>query len=552
MKRAHILSVLIPIWVFVVIFLSNSDHEDLLQHISMLPKTHQIHEINNCTLVFCNAFKALNQSTKNMAAEYWEHILPYNGNSSNGQWQPVLGKSDKSFVFSAFYDGIDNVIKVVAILDQNSSEGLLCAYFDKDLEPIYQYFNKSYTVKAFPSKSQFYAPQDSGFWELVILCPYVSQTVEYVSIFEKTRLGLSPGNLLKVLKPVGLNNQTRSGVSVCSKVMSRNFKDVVQIIEYIELHAVIGVRLFIFYVYSCSKQVACVFKHYADQAMKFFQENQSEVQVLVTDYEFPYTWFESVEFGPYSALADCFFRSQALGMKYTAGLDFDELIIPGEDKALDQVLNSMQQEFPNGGSFLFFYRKHFPLFFPDDQEHPRFHDDEGLMEIPLRPLRKTWMDNFTQLVGKSVGVIERTLFVGVHYVDFFRHTKFHHVWVPWEVGLIHHYRHLPGLSPKQWEDYFLGTMNHTIHLNKSGHEFVRVRTAWRYASRYFFWFILRLKTGVMVVSDDDHRFMRRPNPGACVFNWSRSGGGGAAGAGIGGPQWFSVRVSGGLSDGRHG
>ncbi|XP_053372902.1 glycosyltransferase family 92 protein F13G3.3-like [Mercenaria mercenaria] len=238
----------------------------------------------------------------------------------------------------------------------------------------------------------------------------------------------NPLNILPVhVKP---QLKTHKHFTMCLSLMHSSFSDSSQLLEWIELHKILGVERFLIYVQSVSNDVKQVLKFYE-------QENNAMVATLpwsltddlCNDVKLHYC-------GQLAALNDCLYRSKGYSY-YIAATDLDEVIIPQHKNDftwLDMLLN-----LPDHSVYLF--RNSFVIRnlknSADIKENKHIMTDYLMRDDFIYGPRDR---------SKMISWTDDVVTLGIHNVWAMRSGD--EYGVDPNVGLLHHYRKSPVVYPE--------------------------------------------------------------------------------------------------------
>lgn len=157
-----------------------------------------------------------------------------------------------------------------------------------------------------------------------ILCPLRpnASSPELVSIVRGVRA--SPSNLVIVRNSEReVSNATAEGIALCVKPLHYNYNRALQLVEFLELNQLLGVRHFTFYNDTLGSEAGCVLSDYAQRGLvnilpwKLNMVSQKEIRT------------ENL----FAALNDCLYRSM-YRYQYVMLVDLDEFIIPRHNDTL--------------------------------------------------------------------------------------------------------------------------------------------------------------------------------------------------------------------------
>jgi hypothetical protein len=206
--------------------------------------------------------KPRNQSTVNINAVNWLDILPYRAKltPSDAVWMPVLGAANASqkfgYVYSSFLDSrtqlAEPAVRVLGALLKDTSQVFCRFHYDGVDDDSSMLYAASVEPQWTPGKGPFLA--------VFIICPLrdLATMPASVSIHadQKTAPSHQETNNLFIhgqTNPAAV--KTQSTLGFCVRHLWNTYKDVVQMIEFLEMHAVLGATVFHLYGHSYSKQV---------------------------------------------------------------------------------------------------------------------------------------------------------------------------------------------------------------------------------------------------------------------------------------------------------
>lgn len=352
-------------------------------------------------------------------------------------WQPVAGR-DKCFVYSAYLDessplnnngptgnnpgSVAGVVRVIGVAKTKRPERVWCQ-LGRTISP------ENGTVSWTSVLAQIKTIREH--WNLrysavFILCPLprthsgqpfirpefvsistspnpvmidrdlprpTSSKAEFNQTFGHWSSSLT-GNLLPIIRYSDELSRTppKHQLSVCVKPLHYSFDRAGQLIEFIEIHRLLGVSHFTFYNHTVGDQVDCVLRQYAEQGL---------VDVLPWRQLDVVSQKEIRTEGIFASLNDCLYRHM-FDSQYLLMIDLDELIVPRTKFSLtdmiastminSSVINSNSHNLNNGrnnhnriGAY-YFRNAFFYLSWPDDSG---VHPDWTGQRLDLISLRKT-------------------------------------------------------------------------------------------------------------------------------------------------------------------
>ncbi|XP_053409109.1 glycosyltransferase family 92 protein F13G3.3-like [Mercenaria mercenaria] len=238
-------------------------------------------------------------------------------------------------------------------------------------------------------------------------------------------------NPLNIL-PVHVNPQlkTQKHFTMCLSPMHSSFSDSSQLLEWIELHKILGVERFLIYVQSVSNDVK--------QVLKFY-EKENNAMVATLPWSLSNDLCKNVILhycGQLAALNDCLYRSKGYSY-YIAATDLDEVIIPQHKDDftwLDMLLN-----LPDHSVYLF--RNSFAI--------RNLKNSAGIKENTPLMTEYLMRDDFIyepRVRSKTISWTDDVVTLGIHNVWAMRSGD--EYGVDPSVGLLHHYRKSPVAYPE--------------------------------------------------------------------------------------------------------
>lgn len=290
-------------------------------------------------------------------------------------WQPVAG-AEKGFVFSAYLDnGPGNSepnVRVIGVARTKKPSKLWCqlgwtvstnstarwSQVPAHIKVIREHWNLRYSAVFIlcPLKS-FSA--DGSLPEFVSISSYHNPEMPQYSFPQPTTSReefnssfghwseLTTGNLLPIV-PLFKRAHIQHPLSVCVKPLHYNFNRADQLIEFIELHRLLGATHFTFYNHTIGDRVDCVLRRYAEEGL---------VEVLPWHQLDVISQKEIRTEGIFASLNDCLYRHM-YDSQYLLMIDLDEVIIPRTNnftltELLNEAINSTSQGRSKIGAFYF-------------------------------------------------------------------------------------------------------------------------------------------------------------------------------------------------------
>ncbi|XP_045199008.1 beta-1,4-galactosyltransferase galt-1-like [Mercenaria mercenaria] len=338
-------------------------------------------------------------------------------NTWTDDFQPVTSEGTM-LVYSAYTDG-QTKVRVIGITNDTKA----------DLHCILWYESLNITtklVKAYIANiNENHGKSHTAAYFVCYLCDL--DMPDAVSIVTLSTIH-DPLNILPVhVKP---QLKTQKQFTMCLSPMHSLFSDSAQLLEWIELHKILGVERFLIYVKSVSNDVK--------QVLKFY-EKENSVMVTTLLWSLSKDLCNDVKLhycGQLAALNDCLYRSKGYS-HYIAAADLDEAIIPQQKDDLtwlDMLLNLPDQS-------VYLFRNSFVI--------RNLKNSEGNIQNKSLMTDYLMRDDFiygprdrSKMISKTDDVVT----LGIHNVWAIRSGA--EYGVDPSVGLLHHYRKSPVEYPE--------------------------------------------------------------------------------------------------------
>ncbi|XP_058790320.1 uncharacterized protein LOC131663739 isoform X2 [Phymastichus coffea] len=364
---------------------------------------------------------------------------------TNAEWLPVTNTRFKFFVYSAYYDeritgnnpasrssSSGGVVRVIGATKTRGPDRVWCRLW-------YLTHNSDNATTSITVAAKVKVIREN--WNLkysacFVICPLPKETPAQVSdrvpqsVSIVARLRTPPTNRLLVRnRPVDRPKERRP-LAVCVKPLHYDYNRVLQLIEFIELHKILGASHVTLYNDTLGSEAGCALKYY---------EARGLVTLLPWHHLDMVSQREIRTEGLFAALNDCLYRSM-YSYEYLVLLDLDEFIIPRHDETILDLIRWMNTRV-NGkttGAYSF-QNAFFYLQWPDD---PYVTTSRRATEAGLITLRKTRRRSKlhphkqrSKYVCRPRDVVE----TGNHFVWEFvpGHGT---VNVPADAAILHHYR----------------------------------------------------------------------------------------------------------------
>ncbi|XP_045027294.1 uncharacterized protein LOC116919261 isoform X2 [Daphnia magna] len=399
-------------------------------------------------------------------------------------WQPVAGR-EKCFVYSAYLDDTASnnpgtgTVRVIGVAKTKKPDRLWCQLgwatnstanwiaVPAQIKAIREHWNLRYSavfILCPLSSKNWPASHPRSHPEFVSISTSEHPTMPDHDLPIRTTSTMSEfnathghwadsptGNLLPIIRysdDPEIRNNPKHQLSVCVKPLHYSFNRVDQLIEFIEIHRLLGVSHFTFYNHTVGDNCDCVLRRYIEQGL---------VEVLPWSQLDVISQKEIRTEGIFASLNDCLYRHM-FDSQYLLMIDLDELIVPRTKFTLTELIAStlLANNTVAGGihssanshngyqiGAYYFRNAFFYLSWPDDPGvHSAWSATASSRHLDLISLRKT-RRNFklhphrirSKYICRPRAVVE----VGNHFVWEFRagNVAAH---VPDSLALMHHYR----------------------------------------------------------------------------------------------------------------
>lgn len=363
-----------------------------------------------------------------------DHLLPpypSNFTPSDGSWQNVNGTSYKFFVFSAFFDKRRKGQKAIRIISASKTRGrsnVWCRLWYKVTEAnstnSASYISKTVLGKIKVIRENWSLKYSASF----ILCPLEANQSVPASVSIVARPKDYPANLLEVIN-MEEQRTDQMNFGICVKPLHYRYNQEMQILEFIELHRILGVNHFTFYNNTIGPQVDCILHDYIDRGIvtmlpwKLKMKSQKEIRTE----------------GLFAALNDCLYRSM-YRFSHLVLIDFDEFIIPTHNDTLPQLIEHVihPKLGHSAGSFSF-QNAFFYLYWDDDEAVYDFNDPVAAAMVTLKKTRMKSKLHPHKQRSKYICRPEVVVEAGNHFVWEFLPGHYTLNVNP-HAGFLHHYR----------------------------------------------------------------------------------------------------------------
>ncbi|KAB7495859.1 hypothetical protein Anas_06873, partial [Armadillidium nasatum] len=370
-----------------------------------------------------NVMKSLRNREKREWLGDLGEVTYYNSTTPaiDAMWMPVYNLRHKFYVYSAYYDDRKGrIIRVIGATQTKRGDRIWCRYW---------YANSSSLIVNGAVKI-IRENWNLRYSACFIACP--------LTIYKNGKQPIPPPESVSIMTYPGGNatnklivrnleinkNDVLDDFAICVKPIHFEYNNINEIIEFIELNQIIGVKHFTLYNHTVGSNVDCILKNYVDKGKvqilpwKLNIESQKEIRTE----------------GLFAALNDCLYRYM-YQYKYVLMIDLDEFIVPHSNHTLNELvafLKTKADERKIGA--ISFQNAFFYLQWPDD---PKSASLPPL--VTLRKTRRRQRFHPHKQRSKYIAVNPFVVEAGNHFVWEFLpgHGTLN---VPNEVGFLHHYR----------------------------------------------------------------------------------------------------------------
>ncbi|XP_068270247.1 uncharacterized protein [Nyctibius grandis] len=253
-------------------------------------------------------------------------------------------KDNRTFIISPYFDDRESkVTRVIGIVHH------------EDVKQLYCWFCCQPDGKIYVSKAKIDVHSDRfgfpyGATDIVCLEPENCDPT-HVSIHQ------SPHGNIDQLPRFEIKNRKAETFSVdftvCISAMFGNYNNVLQFIQSVEMYKILGVQKVVIYKNNCS--------HLMEKVLRFYMEEgtvevipwpiNSHLKVSST-WQFMQDGTHIGYYGQITALNDCIYRNMQRS-KFVVLNDVDEIILPLKHPDWKTMMDSLQEQNPGTGVFLF-------------------------------------------------------------------------------------------------------------------------------------------------------------------------------------------------------
>lgn len=360
---------------------------------------------------------------------------------THAEWLPVTKTRFKFFVYSAYFDDrvggtgaptgkSQGMVRIISATKTRGPERVWCRLW-------YRPENGGNVTTSVTVAAKVKVIREN--WNLkysacFVICPLpkesatIDRVPETVSVV--ARLKASPTNRILIQNRPENRAKNKEMLAVCVKPLHYDYNRVLQLIEFIELHRLLGASHVTLYNDTVGSEAGCALKYY---------EAKGLVTVLPWHHLDMISQRDIRTEGLFAALNDCLYRSM-YRYEYVALVDLDEFIIPRHNDTIIDLIRWMSSRInaKATGSYSF-QNAFFYLQWADD---PFVVTSRTPIEAGLITLKKTRRrtklhphKQRSKYVCKPQNVVE----AGNHFVWEFipGHGTLN---VPSDAAILHHYR----------------------------------------------------------------------------------------------------------------
>ncbi|XP_034193188.2 uncharacterized protein LOC117610200 isoform X1 [Osmia lignaria lignaria] len=358
---------------------------------------------------------------------------------THAEWLPVTKTRFKFFVYSAYFDDRvggtpsgknQGMVRIISATKTRGPERVWCRlwYRTENGENVTASVTVAAKVKVIREN-----------WNLkysacFVICPLpkesptadrVPETVSVVA-----RLKAAPTNRILVQNRPETRTKDKESLAICVKPLHYDYNRVLQLVEFIELHRLLGASHVTLYNDTVGTEAGCALKYY---------ETKGLVTVLPWHRLDMISQREIRTEGLFAALNDCLYRSM-YKYEYVALVDLDEFIIPRHNDTIIDLIKWMSNHINTKSTGAYSFQNAF--FYLQWTDDPFVSVSRTPVEAGLITLRKTRRrtklhphKQRSKYVCKPQNVVE----AGNHFVWEFipGHGTLN---VPSDAAILHHYR----------------------------------------------------------------------------------------------------------------
>lgn len=360
---------------------------------------------------------------------------------THAEWLPVTKTRFKFFVYSAYFDDrvsgtgtslgkSQGMVRIISATKTKGPERVWCRFW-------YRAENERNVTSSVTVAAKVKVIREN--WSLkysacFVICPLPKESVTSDSVPETVsvvaRLKAAPTNRILVQNRPQNRSKDKELLAVCVKPLHYDYNRVLQLVEFIELHRLLGASHVTLYNDTVGAETGCALKYY---------EAKGLVTVLPWHHLDMISQREIRTEGLFAALNDCLYRSM-YKYQYVALVDLDEFIIPRHNDTIIDLIRWMSSRINTKSHGAYSFQNAF--FYLQWADDPFTMISRTPIEARLITLRKTRRKaklhphkQRSKYVCKPQDVVE----AGNHFVWEFipGHGTLN---VPSDAAILHHYR----------------------------------------------------------------------------------------------------------------
>ena len=222
-------------------------------------------------------------------------------------------------------------------------------------------------------------------------------------------------------------HKPKTNFSICLSPLHTKYNDMLKLVEFLEVHKILGVQKIATYIESIGPNVSKVINYYREKK-------------IIDTFEWKVPYYVDAHYHiQHAMLNDCLYRYM-FKTKYIAFIDIDEIIVPKNVFTWSELFESIQK-FKNCtkvGGYIF------PaVVFNINHSNTLFNGNKNLIkQQTLQSLTKFLrLSNYFKHSSRSKAIVDPTTvkIMTVHVIDMFV-GSFTHLNVPFADAAVHHYR----------------------------------------------------------------------------------------------------------------
>ncbi|XP_015511370.1 uncharacterized protein [Neodiprion pinetum] len=381
-----------------------------------------------------------------------ESRLPHLNQSlrlTHADWLNVTNTRFKFFVYSAYYDNRANggegpgLIRVIGATKTRGPEQVWCRLWYN----LHATGNATASITVSAKVKTIRENWNLKYSATFVICPLPKTPPETAegpvpnavpnSVSVVSRLKAPPAHRILIQNRPSDRPNKKEPLAVCVKPLHFEFNRVMQLIEFVELHLLLGATHVTLYNDTLGQEAGCVIRDYESRSAP--GSDYPLVTLLPWHHLDMISQLEIRTEGLFAALNDCLYRSM-YQFEYVAFLDLDEYIIPRHNDTIPELIRWLGKRVStkSTGSYSF-QNAFFYLQWGDDPSVKQSQTAEEAALITLRKTRRKTKLHPHKQRSKYICKPEHIVEAGNHFVWEFApgHGTLN---VPAEAAILHHYR----------------------------------------------------------------------------------------------------------------